>query len=211
MLPAACLCTFASDTIHPLLQVADDFVARESGAAVGGARDEAFARDMQKMFATEREQLVAKLSAKVDMTSREEKQAEIKKSAFWLPAHAPGHQHVKVQKPPRRPPSPISGKPLRLADLVSIDLRRTNDEPTGRPLCAISQKEINFSEAVAITTSGQVMLREHFDKMGIAKNLVCPVTGKSFELKDILHLRKAASGKAASGSVVARHWTPGMK
>ena len=162
----------------------------------------------------EKQAYVAKLSERVDTTSREAKQEEIRKSAFWLPAHAPGHRRLRTEKPPKRPPSPMSGQPLKLADLVGIELKRSGEEggQLGKPVCAVSQKEINYNEAVAIATSGQVMLKEHFDRMGVAASGVCPVTGKPFKADtDVIHLRKAVSGKAASGVVMAEHWTPGMK
>jgi len=188
-------------------KAADDFVARENGAALAPARDDVFARDMEKIRAVERQKLVNKLAESVDSATKEEKQAEIKKSAFWLPQHAPGHKQVKLKKPPKRPLSPFSGKPLKLSELVSIEIPRTD---AGKPVCAVSQKEINFNQAVAIATSGKVMLKQYFDEIAAASH-VCPITGKKFESKDVIFLRKAASGKAASGTVVAEHWTPGMK
>ncbi len=205
------------------MQVTDDFIAREKGAAMVPDRDEAFAKNMAIINAKEKDAYVAKLSERVDTTSREAKQEEIRKSAFWLPAHAPGHRRSRIEKPPKRPLSPMSGRPLKLADLVGIKLTRNSSGGggggkegqaggAGKPVCAVSQKEINYNEAVVIATSGQVMLKEHFDRMGVAASGVCPVTGTPFKAEtDIIHLRKAASGKAASGVVMAEHWTPGMK
>ena len=195
-------------TEQEIQKVKDQFIAREKGAStIASKPDTVFVSDQQLEQAKARKKLLAKLSEQVDTTTREEKQEQIRKSAFWLPEHAPGHRKRKLEKPPKRPNSPLSGRPLKLSQLVSIQLRRSD---SGKPLCAVSQKEINFNAAVAIATSGQVMLKEHFETMA-KKSGVCPVTGTKFTKKDVIVLRKAASSKASSGVVVAKHWTPSVK
>ena len=107
---------------------------------------------------------------------------------------------------------PFSGRPLKLSELVSVEILRTKGKGkvAGKAICSVSQKEINFNEAVAIATSGKVMLKTIFDSIA-KKTGVCPVTGQTFEEADVIPLRKAASGKASSGVVEAKHWRPALK
>lgn len=177
--------------------------------------------------------------AKTASSSREldEGKASLKKSSFWLSASQPihakagtaagsanakgGEDKADVDKeweampppPPERPPSPMSGQPLKLKQLKTLHLERENDAGSksggnGRKvLCAVSSKAITTQSAVAITKSGQVMLLSVYNELA-KPTMTCPVTGKKFKDKDVLPLNKAASGFAASGKVVATSYRP---
>lgn len=113
--------------------------------------------------------------------------------------------------PPERPPSPMSGEPLKLKQLIPLHLVHEQDEGIsyngGRVLCSVSQKRITTQETVAIKSSGQVMLKTVFNELA-KPTMTCPVTEKKFKDKDVITLIKGKSGFAASGNVEAKKYTP---
>jgi len=113
--------------------------------------------------------------------------------------------------PPDRPPSPMSGEPLKLKQLIPIHLVHEQNERISnngeRVLCSVSQKRITTQDAVAIKSSGQVMLKSVFNELA-KPTMTCPVTGKKFKDKDIITLIKGKSGFAASGNVEAKKYNP---
>lgn len=113
--------------------------------------------------------------------------------------------------PPDRPPSPMSGEPLKLKQLIPIHLVHEQNERISnngeRVLCSVSQKRITTQDAVAIKSSGQVMLKSVFDELA-KPTMTCPVTGKKFKDKDVIKLIKGKSGFAASGNVEAKKYNP---
>jgi nitric oxide synthase-interacting protein len=113
--------------------------------------------------------------------------------------------------PPDRPPSPMSGEPLKLKQLIPIHLVHEQDEGISnngeRVLCSVSHKRITTQDAVAIKSSGQVMLKSVFDELA-KPSMTCPVTGKKFKDKDVITLVKGKSGFAASGNVEAKKYNP---
>ncbi len=113
--------------------------------------------------------------------------------------------------PPDRPPSPMSGEPLKLKQLIPIHLVHEQNERISnngeRVLCSVSQKRITTQDAVAIKSSGQVMLKSVFDELA-KPTMTCPVTGKKFKDKDVITLVKGKSGFAASGNVEAKKYNP---
>mmetsp|Transcript_5498 Transcript_5498/g.8211 ORF Transcript_5498/g.8211 Transcript_5498/m.8211 type:complete len:111 (+) Transcript_5498:58-390(+) len=107
----------------------------------------------------------------------------------------------------------MSGQPLRMKDLVSIQLQRESSKKAGledgKCICAVSNKAITTQPVVAIKKTGVVVLKDVFNKIVKSnKGMVCPITGKKFKEKDILELKKGSSGFAASGDVVATKYTP---
>ena len=68
-----------------------------------------------------RKKTMDKLSKKVDDTSLEKKKAELKRSSWWMPEFTPDGGMTLIPKPAKRPPSPMSGRPLKLKDLVTVN------------------------------------------------------------------------------------------
>jgi nitric oxide synthase-interacting protein len=133
------------------------------------------------------------------------------RSSFWLAdfqpeklAELPDH----MEPPPTRPSSPMTQKPLRRKDLIPLELKRNLD---GQVVCAISDKAIVAQSAIALITTGlerpsQVVLEQIFNDLGDKK--VCPITGR--KISKILKLRSGGSSFAASGSIEAQSYRPGM-
>lgn len=125
--------------------------------------------------------------------------------------------------PPDRPPSPNSGEPLKLKQLIPLHLVHEGDEDdgdfnnannksgggnnSGRILCAVSHKTITTQPTVVLKNTGHVMLQSVYEELA-KPTMTCPVTGKKFKEKDVLVLVKGRSGFAASGEVMAKKYNP---
>lgn len=151
------------------------------------------------------------------------KENSLKQVSYWLSEAQPQHKkHQAIysgdfdyQKeiealpppPPERPPSPMSGSPLKLKQLIPLHLVHDKDGNSGKVLCAVSHKQITTQPAVCIKTSGQVMLKSVYEELA-KPDMVCPVTSKKFKEKDVIDLVSGKSGFAASGDVVAKKYNP---
>ena len=160
------------------------------------------------------------LKRKIDTETKEDGNKRLKEISYWLseaqPEYDDKEQKIRENPPPERPPSPMSGNPLRLKDLTPITLNREggkDGDDGGKCICAVSNKAITTQPVVVIKKTGVVILKQVYNsvvKTKDGKKMVCPVTGKKFKEKDLLELKKGKSGFAASGEVVARKYTPTM-
>jgi nitric oxide synthase-interacting protein len=125
--------------------------------------------------------------------------------------------------PPKRPLSPNSQQPLRRKDLISLDLKWSDDQQ--HVVCAISEKTIHTQPAIALipkksSAKAQVVLESvYHDIIGNDDNnkndnkeplcLVCPVSGQ--KLTKILKLQRGGSSFASSDGVIeAKRYRPTM-
>lgn len=78
----------------------------------------------------------------IDDTGKEEKMAQLSQSSPWMPQFIPHAKDATLVEPPKRPPSPFSGRPLRSKDLVPVDLIKEADSTAGsvvKYLCPVSR------------------------------------------------------------------------
>jgi hypothetical protein len=159
--------------------------------------------------ATGSTELVVREAAKpVDFEARDRHASELARTSHWLPSFTPEAAPAKREAPPKRPPSPITGAPLRAKDLVSLDLKRAdgkkvsdnaNDGADVAYLCHVSGDEITTQNVLLIKPTGCVVLEPVATRLGILESKRCPVTGAAFKAKDVLKLATAISGYSASG------------
>lgn len=159
------------------------------------------------------------LKRKIDTESKEEGKKRLKEICYWLSEAQPEYNDKEHQirhggaTIPERPPSPMSGQPLRLKDLIPITLMREDTGVDSKCTCAVSKKTITTQKVVAIKKTGVVMLKDVYEtvvKTPNGKGMICPITGKPFKEKDLLELVKGKSGFAASGKVEASKYIPTM-
>jgi len=160
------------------------------------------------------------LKRKIDTESKANKEESLKRTSYWLSESQPEYsvqateEEVRKNPPPTCPPSPMSGKPLKLKDLMSIDLQRDGGDD-GKCMCSVSSKAITTQEVVLIKKTKVVILKDVLDTLTKSSSSasssirkICPVTGKKFKDKDVITLKKGTSGFAASGDVVAKKYRP---
>ena len=128
----------------------------------------------------------------------------LSRTSFWCPMVQPTAAADRAPEPPKRPRSPMTGAPLRLKDLLPIDLKpaaaRTADgrADAARYLCHVSHKEITTQRVVMLRNTGCVMLETAFEELA-KPDMVCPLTSRPFKARDVLELKHGVSGFAASG------------
>ncbi|EGB11610.1 hypothetical protein AURANDRAFT_20970 [Aureococcus anophagefferens] len=134
--------------------------------------------------------------------------AELSRTSYWLPSFTPEAPAKKLAEPPRRPPSPMTGAPLRSKDLYKLDLRKAESAKTSRNdhdgsdvryLCHVSGDEITTQNVLLIRNTGCVVLEPVATRLGLMKEKRCPVSGAKFKDKDVVKLKTAVSGYSASG------------
>jgi nitric oxide synthase-interacting protein len=74
----------------------------------------------------------AKIASKgLDVEENDAKRVTLKRTSYWLSSFTPEHNALII-KPDERPNSPMSGEPLRMKDLVPLQLTLDEmDEKTG--------------------------------------------------------------------------------
>merc|ERR1712159_826092 len=151
------------------------------------------------------------IGGKRDGVSQEltEKRKEFLNSNFWVPTMTPDNLKSTIAKPEKRPRSPMSGQPLKLKDLIPLNLLEDSDGEKGSFICAVSKKELKHQKVVLIKSSGQVMLRKCFDELA-KPEMKCPVTGISFKEEDVIDLKTGGTGFSAHNEVVAKRYRPSM-
>jgi len=162
------------------------------------------------------------LGRKIDTESTDTLNKSLKRTSYWLSESQPQYtkeakeEEIRNNPPPKRPPSPMSGRPLKLKDLIAIQLHRdsgdggdTNrNDGVGRCICPVSNKTISTQPVVLIKKTGIVLLKDIFDQLRKSSGNTCPITGKKFKDKDVITLIKGTSGFSASGNVVAKKYRP---
>ncbi|KAH8063843.1 ubiquitin protein ligase [Aureococcus anophagefferens] len=114
------------------------------------------------------------------------------RTSYWLPPLTPEAPAKKLAEPPRRPPSPMTGAPLRSKDLYKLDLRKAESAKTSRNdhdgsdvryLCHVSGDEITTQNVLLIRNTGCVVLEPVATRLGLMKEKRCPVSGAKFKDK----------------------------
>jgi nitric oxide synthase-interacting protein len=148
---------------------------------------------------------------KIDDTDAEVKKEELKRISPWVVDFTPSAAEAEIKEPPKRPPSPFSGQPLRAKDLIPVNLEReptqSSSSSSVRFICPVSRKTITNQKTVVIKSTGALMLESAYKDLALP-TMTCPITGKKFTSSDVIELVSAASGFSASGQVTAKKYNP---
>eukprot|EP00616_Rhizochromulina_sp_CCMP1243_P001096 CAMPEP_0118976156 /NCGR_PEP_ID=MMETSP1173-20130426/17896_1 /TAXON_ID=1034831 /ORGANISM="Rhizochromulina marina cf, Strain CCMP1243" /LENGTH=300 /DNA_ID=CAMNT_0006926153 /DNA_START=12 /DNA_END=914 /DNA_ORIENTATION=- len=154
----------------------------------------------------EKKAAVAELSKAVGTRSTK---TDLKRTSYWVPEFTPVHREEKAKPPPERPPSPMTGQPLRMKDLYDVDLQE-DDATSGsldkKYICAVSHKQITFQPAVLLRKAKKVILESMYKDL-VAPTMICPITGDKLRKKDIIRLAKSGSSFSAAGSVQSEKYS----
>mmetsp|Transcript_16992 Transcript_16992/g.27508 ORF Transcript_16992/g.27508 Transcript_16992/m.27508 type:complete len:283 (-) Transcript_16992:617-1465(-) len=165
-------------------------------------------RDAKRKLNYKEELEERRVKKKVDDRSREEKVSELGKTSYWLSQFTPGAEEKEIEKPPKRPPSPISGKPLKIGDLhsVTFDFAPQNKDQI---VCAVSNKVITHQKVVLVKPSERIVLKSVFDEI-IQPTMTCPITNEKLQKSDILHLQSGGTAFSQHNSVQASKYRPNL-
>ena len=150
----------------------------------------------------------------IDETSHDEKLRNLQKISPWIAQFTPTAKASDIKQPPKRPPSPFSGRPLRSKDLMPVALAQEgasssssstsslSGAATVRFVCPVSLKTISSQPVVYLKNTGAYMLESVARELAYP-TFTCPLTSKRFTMDDVLPLVVAASSFASTGTVQA--------
>ncbi|XP_078002114.1 nitric oxide synthase-interacting protein isoform X2 [Phascolarctos cinereus] len=127
--------------------------------------------------------------------------------SFWIPSLTPEAKATKLEKPSRIVKCPMSGKPLRLSDLISVRFMPVDGSVdrvglitrSERYVCAVTRDSLSNSTPCAVLRpSGAVVTVECVERL-IRKDMVDPISGDPLTDKDIILLQRGGTGFAGSG------------
>lgn len=131
---------------------------------------------------------------------------DLKRTSYWLADAQPDKVDRRIEKPPDRPPSPISQSPLRRKDLWTVKVVWKDD----KMICAVSGKALRASDAIAFWTDkkepGTVVLKSVYDQL-IRETKRDPETSR--KINHTRTLQKSGTSFASSGQQVqAQKYAP---
>ncbi|XP_051741471.1 nitric oxide synthase-interacting protein isoform X2 [Ctenopharyngodon idella] len=127
--------------------------------------------------------------------------------SFWIPSLTPEAKPTMLKKPSKTVLCPMSGRPLKMSDLISV--RFTPLDPSldrvalltrqDRYVCAVTKDTLgNSVPSAVLRPSGAVVTMECVEKL-IRKDMIDPMTGDKLKEKDIIPLQRGGTGFAGSG------------
>ncbi|KAG7170021.1 Nitric oxide synthase-interacting protein-like, partial [Homarus americanus] len=108
--------------------------------------------------------------------------------SFWIPSLTPGNKETKLQKPDKTVFCPISGKPLKIKDLIDVKFtlavdpndKGALDGKRERYKCPVTGDILrNNVPCAVLRPTGDVVTKECVEKL-IKKDMLHPLTGAKF-------------------------------
>ncbi|XP_076289278.1 nitric oxide synthase-interacting protein homolog [Lasioglossum baleicum] len=125
--------------------------------------------------------------------------------SFWIPSKTPEAKEIILQKPDKTIYCPISGKPLKIKDLISVKFTEVKDPDDknsliikqARYMCPITHDILSNSVPCAvIRTTGDVITIECVEKI-LKKDWINPLDSTKLSEADIIPLQRGGTGYAA--------------
>ncbi|XP_063823782.1 nitric oxide synthase-interacting protein homolog [Ostrinia nubilalis] len=124
--------------------------------------------------------------------------------SFWVPSQLPDAKISKVEKPDSTVYCPISGRPLKMKDLIEVNWTLVKDPDDKKSLIAKENRYMcpvthdilsNAVPCAVIRTTGHVVTMECVERI-IKKDWTHPLTGDKLKEKDIIPLQRGGTGYA---------------
>ncbi|BES99900.1 Nitric oxide synthase interacting protein [Nesidiocoris tenuis] len=128
--------------------------------------------------------------------------------SFWIPSMTPKAKIKKLDKPENKVLCPMTGKPLRLKDLIDVKFTLVKDPDDkksliakeNRYMCAVTHDILsNAVPCAVLRTTGDVVTVECIEKI-IRKDMIHPLTGEKLEEKDFIFMQRGGTGYAQTNS-----------
>ena len=146
-----------------------------------------------------------------------------KNPSFWIPDVTPQAEKTKMgAKPDKNIYCPMSGKPLKMKDLIDVKFKEIKPKDgeskksiiarDERYMCAVTSDVLNNSTPVAVLKpSGDVITVECVEKI-VKKDMLHPLTGQMLKEGDIIYLQRGGTGYSATNedSLRAEKYRPNM-
>ncbi|NP_001084604.1 nitric oxide synthase-interacting protein [Xenopus laevis] len=137
--------------------------------------------------------------------SSEEKNKQL--PSFWIPSLTPEAKTSLVKKPDKTVYCPMSGRPLKMKDLMPVNFTRVDEKVDrvglinrqDRYVCAVTRDMLGNSVPCAVLRpSGAVVTMECVEKL-IKKDMIDPISGDKLSERDIIMLQRGGTGFSGSG------------
>ncbi|RCN45286.1 nitric oxide synthase-interacting protein-like family protein [Ancylostoma caninum] len=140
--------------------------------------------------------------------------------SFWIPELNPTANASKIEKPSQKVLCPLSGKPLKLKDLMEVKFTPIpkDDDKTSiiaskavRYMCAVTHDALtNTTRCAYLKKSKCVVTWDVVEKL-IRKDWTDPVSGDPMTEDDIIELQRGGTGYAATNEVKAKLIRPQLE
>ncbi|KAJ8664594.1 hypothetical protein QAD02_006256 [Eretmocerus hayati] len=137
--------------------------------------------------------------------------------SFWIPSKTPEARETILEKPDKNIYCPMSGRILKLKDLLPIKFTEVNDPDdkkslivkTARYMCPITRDVLsNSTPCAVIRTTGDVITMECVEKI-IKKDWINPLDSTKLTEGDIIPLQRGGTGySAANTDLEGKHERP---
>jgi len=120
--------------------------------------------------------------------------------SFWIPSKTPQAKKSVMAKPDKTVYCPMTGKPLKLKDLIDVKFTEIKDTSNKksiiakevRYMCPITRDTLSNSVPCAvIRTTGDVVTMDCVERI-ISKDWIHPLTGDKITEKDIIPLQRVS-------------------
>ncbi|XP_053308513.1 nitric oxide synthase-interacting protein [Spea bombifrons] len=127
--------------------------------------------------------------------------------SFWIPSLTPESKTTLIKKPDKTVYCPMSGKPLKMKDLIPVKFTPVDGKVDrvglinrqDRYVCAVTRDMLGNSVPCAVLRpSGAVVTMECVEKL-IKKDMIDPINGEKLTEKDIIVLQRGGTGFSGSG------------
>ncbi|KAL1517266.1 hypothetical protein ABEB36_001052 [Hypothenemus hampei] len=123
--------------------------------------------------------------------------------SFWVPGQTSSAEKMKVEKPNATIYCPISGKPIKVKDLIDVKFTPIKEEGNksvhvqeNRYMCAVTHDALSNSIPCAVLKpTGDVVTLECVEKL-IKKDMIHPLTNQKLSEKDIIIMQRGGTGYA---------------
>lgn len=125
--------------------------------------------------------------------------------SFWIPSLTPEAKPDEAKKPDSKTRCPMSGKPLRIKDLIPVKFSVVAGDDKAlitrevRYKCAVTHDALgNSVPSAVLKNTGNVVTMDCVEKL-IRKDMLCPFTGAKLKESDIIAIQRGGTGFAGSG------------
>jgi len=181
-------------------------------------------KDLHEIAEAEKADAIKKFEKKEKNVSATKDTAGSSKStlpSFWIPSLTPQADKTKVEKPEKTIYCPMSGKPLKMKDLIDVKfhLIKPDDKEVKKSIiareerykCAVTHDVLNNATPVAVLKpTGDAVTVECVEKI-IKKDWTHPLTGQTLKESDIIYLHRGGTGYAAANDQLdGQKYRPGQ-
>ncbi|KAE9420190.1 hypothetical protein Angca_005648 [Angiostrongylus cantonensis] len=138
--------------------------------------------------------------------------------SFWIPELNPTADATKLEKPSQKVLCPLSGKPLKLKDLMDVKftpIPKDDDKSLivaqTRYMCAVTHDALTNATRCAYLKKSKCIVTWDVVETLIKKDWLDPISGDPMTENDVIELQRGGTGFAATNEVKAKLIRPQLE